>query len=206
MAPRNKGISVVKELWIKNPRESLRLPPRNKVLPVSYSDYINGPAWAAKKRQFKSQRELLCECCKDDRKLDVHHLTYERLYNERLSDLMLLCRRCHEAVEQAIQRKRLTRKGNTKKLRADTVAFLRGYLSVKPTRRKIPNEYLQRQHAARIAFHKKLQDEARERQRIFDEKNRLKREAKKAARKFHKSIRRKIDVDYVPGEIRSEHY
>lgn len=176
---------------------------------MSYSEYINGPAWAAKKRQFKSQRELLCECCKDDRKLDVHHLTYERLYNEAMGDLMLLCRKCHEAVEQAIQRKRLTRKGNPKKLRAETIAFLRGYLSVKPTRRPFSNAYIEKQHAARIAFHKKRQEEIRLSNIAEAERHKARKKATNEQRIAHQKEQARLQReqrDWNRTEIRSAFY
>jgi 5-methylcytosine-specific restriction endonuclease McrA len=31
-----------------------------------------------------------------ERAVEVHHLTYERLGEERLTDLVALCRSCHE--------------------------------------------------------------------------------------------------------------
>jgi len=32
--------------------------------------------------------------------LDVHHLTYERLGNESMADLAIVCRPCHEKITQ----------------------------------------------------------------------------------------------------------
>lgn len=39
-----------------------------------------------------------CEACSRDKlpnKLQLHHKTYERIFNELPSDLVLLCARCH---------------------------------------------------------------------------------------------------------------
>ncbi|MBU2018766.1 MAG: hypothetical protein KJ941_03890, partial [Bacteroidetes bacterium] len=34
------------------------------------------------------------------------HATYERLFHERLSDLVTLCRKCHEAITNRIRKER----------------------------------------------------------------------------------------------------
>src|SRR5207253_1892600 len=36
-----------------------------------------------------------CAVCKTTRRLQVHHLTYERLGHERMSDFKILCKRHH---------------------------------------------------------------------------------------------------------------
>jgi len=48
-------------------------------------------------------------CLSRDR-LEVHHLTYARLGNERLTDLISLCRECHKAIH----RKQSNKRGNNK--------------------------------------------------------------------------------------------
>ena len=37
-----------------------------------------------------------CEKCQQRGRLDVHHLTYARIGREKMSDLQVLCRPCHE--------------------------------------------------------------------------------------------------------------
>ncbi len=39
-----------------------------------------------------------------DKAIDVHHLTYERIGGERLSDLIALCRKCHVDLHRANQK------------------------------------------------------------------------------------------------------
>jgi hypothetical protein len=42
---------------------------------------------------------LRCAHCRTtDASLDVHHKTYDRFGNERLDDLIALCRPCHDVV------------------------------------------------------------------------------------------------------------
>jgi len=41
---------------------------------------------------------IICEFCHSDSKFNFHHKTYERLGNERDTDLVILCDNCHERV------------------------------------------------------------------------------------------------------------
>lgn len=41
-----------------------------------------------------------CEYCGKSAELQVHHLTYKRLGEERPSDVMALCERCHEIADR----------------------------------------------------------------------------------------------------------
>ncbi len=74
---------------------------------MNYHQYIHSEAWReTKKRFYKSKlvkrSELgqpFCFSCKRfDLPLDVHHKTYKTLGKERLMDLALLCRECHDLV------------------------------------------------------------------------------------------------------------
>jgi hypothetical protein len=38
-------------------------------------------------------------CAAEDVQLDVHHNTYERLGGEEISDVIPLCRECHQGYE-----------------------------------------------------------------------------------------------------------
>ena len=83
---------------------------------LKYRNYLNSPQWQAKKQQLleRSRKKAgsdnifgVCERCgykpwKPN--LQVHHLTYERIYEEKLEDLILLCPKCHKE-ETARQRK-----------------------------------------------------------------------------------------------------
>ena len=61
-----------------------------------------------RERVLTSQRERLgrniCERCPPDANeklatdLHVHHLTYERLGEERMEDVAILCRKCHDKI------------------------------------------------------------------------------------------------------------
>jgi hypothetical protein len=54
-------------------------------------DYLKSKEWKAKRKAVKERCQNICERCHKYSVDGVHHLTYERLYNERLEDLQGLC-------------------------------------------------------------------------------------------------------------------
>lgn len=60
-----------------------------------YAGYIKSSAWYAKRDLKLRKSGYKCWWCGTSYNLEVHHLTYERLGNERLSDLMVLCHDHH---------------------------------------------------------------------------------------------------------------
>jgi 5-methylcytosine-specific restriction endonuclease McrA len=67
-----------------------------------YDKYLETPHWKEFRRQaFAEQRKTLGEnrcnrCQKSKVTLHVHHLTYERLGKELLTDVEIICGECHE--------------------------------------------------------------------------------------------------------------
>ena len=61
-----------------------------------YINYIKSEKWAKKKQELFQEKGKKCELCGSTKHIHVHHLTYERLYNELIIDLQPLCRSCHE--------------------------------------------------------------------------------------------------------------
>ena len=64
-----------------------------------YTDYINSLAWKTARCKFISNAEYTCQRCgadDDDLVLEVHHLHYRTLGNERDEDVMVLCQECHK--------------------------------------------------------------------------------------------------------------
>lgn len=70
--------------------QSTTLPTYNS----SYGVYMASREWALKKRSVKARSGGKCERCGAPSQ-NVHHVTYERLYHERLDDLLDVCRPCH---------------------------------------------------------------------------------------------------------------
>jgi len=62
----------------------------------SYQGYLDSPQWSAKKTIILKMWGWRCALCSAGTELDVHHSTYIRLGREFYSDLLPLCRECHE--------------------------------------------------------------------------------------------------------------
>jgi hypothetical protein len=67
----------------------------------SYREYLEGPEWAETRTRYRSSGKLQsCLVCRAPN-VDLHHRTYRRLGQERLDDLVALCREHHELVHEA---------------------------------------------------------------------------------------------------------
>ena len=62
----------------------------------TYSEYLESPHWLTVKARKLNQSNRLCEACRTDQRLEVHHLNYNSIGNEALFELMVLCHDCHE--------------------------------------------------------------------------------------------------------------
>jgi 5-methylcytosine-specific restriction endonuclease McrA len=70
-------------------------PPRR--FSSEYLAYMGSNAWACRRRTVVANSGGICADCGSQVRLDVHHLTYARLGREHDSDLVAVCRRCHNA-------------------------------------------------------------------------------------------------------------
>lgn len=64
----------------------------------AYLTYLESKHWATVRDEALRVAGYSCQLCNiDDQEavLDVHHRTYERLGNEDIGDLTVLCRDCH---------------------------------------------------------------------------------------------------------------
>jgi 5-methylcytosine-specific restriction endonuclease McrA len=70
-----------------------------------YNKYITGPRWAAKREAWFNAFGKWCRACKTTYgPIQLHHMTYDRLGRERMSDLVALCNKCHREVEALYRR------------------------------------------------------------------------------------------------------
>ena len=68
---------------------------------MKYEEYIQSKEWRAKKRERLVKDNFLCQDCRIPNKaLEVHHITYDRLGDEDIFDLVTLCRKCHIDIHQ----------------------------------------------------------------------------------------------------------
>lgn len=73
-----------------------------------YQDYIASPKWRAKREQRLQIDGYRCRALGCTTDLEVHHVTYDSLYMERMEDLITFCRECHAAIT-AVQQRRIKR-------------------------------------------------------------------------------------------------
>jgi hypothetical protein len=63
---------------------------------VTYQQYLQTDHWKEVRRMALEWAGYKCQVCNSPHELDVHHRTYERKGRERLQDLTVLCRSCHQ--------------------------------------------------------------------------------------------------------------
>lgn len=83
-----------------------------------YLNYIKSDEWYNLKIDLLEVRGCKCEKCgkkKHPTSLHIHHLTYERLYDELPADLMILCALCHAKEHGIIKPKKPVVKKRFKK-------------------------------------------------------------------------------------------
>jgi 5-methylcytosine-specific restriction endonuclease McrA len=63
-----------------------------------YDAYLSTSKWKALREKVLLRAKGLCEGCGERRATQVHHLTYERLGNEMLFDLVAVCHDCQKQI------------------------------------------------------------------------------------------------------------
>jgi hypothetical protein len=65
-----------------------------------YQAYLCSSEWWAIRNKVTDRCGGTCEKCKIRKVENVHHLTYIRKYQEQLSDLIGLCKKCHDDIHK----------------------------------------------------------------------------------------------------------
>lgn len=78
-------------------------------LSTDYIAYLSSPEWRAFRRRALEEAGHRCSwtSCNVGVKLHVHHVTYERLGRERLSDVLVLCDYHHMVEHRRLSAERL---------------------------------------------------------------------------------------------------
>jgi 5-methylcytosine-specific restriction endonuclease McrA len=63
---------------------------------MTYDEYLQSPEWQERRQRKLRKAGFKCQLCSGKGALDIHHNTYERLGVERETDLIVLCRECHQ--------------------------------------------------------------------------------------------------------------
>lgn len=67
---------------------------------IEYEERFKRSDWQMLRRRKLREQPFCAMCGKDDETLDVHHNNYKRFGRERMSDLVVICRECHELHHQ----------------------------------------------------------------------------------------------------------
>lgn len=69
---------------------------KQKIFKEKYNKYLKSKKWNGKRISVLKRDNYTCRDCGTKKALlDVHHITYDNIFCERLSDLKTLCRKCH---------------------------------------------------------------------------------------------------------------
>jgi hypothetical protein len=68
-------------------------------LKPDYSAYVRSPHWRQFRKSYFASNSAACwVCTKTEDRLVLHHLTYNRIGEERFDDVLPMCARCHRLV------------------------------------------------------------------------------------------------------------
>lgn len=65
-----------------------------------YKLYLKSPEWKSKRKSVLSRDGYTCQACLEAPATEVHHLTYDHIFNEPLFDLVSVCGPCHQAITE----------------------------------------------------------------------------------------------------------
>lgn len=68
-----------------------------------YQEYLRSEHWKGVKAQFKKRGIHKCYVCETKWPLELHHISYARLYREKRSDLIYLCAACHQEAHDFLR-------------------------------------------------------------------------------------------------------
>lgn len=64
-----------------------------------YARYLKSPKWRSKWKAVMERDKRKCRFC-GRTAVQVHHLTYARIFNEMSYDLVAICKECHELLHK----------------------------------------------------------------------------------------------------------
>ena len=65
---------------------------------IDWGEYLKTEAWQEQRAKIFRRDGFQCVCCGAAKNLEAHHITYKNLGAEEKSDLVTLCRDCHEKL------------------------------------------------------------------------------------------------------------
>lgn len=61
-----------------------------------YLEYLQSNEWFAKRAKVLDRDQYICQGCLSKTATQVHHLTYDNVFNEFLWQLVSICEECHK--------------------------------------------------------------------------------------------------------------
>lgn len=58
--------------------------------------------WRSLRSKVLRRDSYLCQSCSNDQELEVHHISYKNFGNESLSELVTVCRTCHQSIHDQL--------------------------------------------------------------------------------------------------------
>lgn len=65
---------------------------------MDYQKYLRSKHWKKTRKKKLKEAGSVCERCRRDKATQVHHLHYGSLHREKMEDLQVVCRPCHEKI------------------------------------------------------------------------------------------------------------
>lgn len=85
--------------WAEAQRLETLLNRERELRREEYQRYLKSPKWRSKCRAVMERDKYRCRFCGQPA-VQVHHLTYVRIFNEALYDLVAICKDCHELLHK----------------------------------------------------------------------------------------------------------
>jgi hypothetical protein len=63
-----------------------------------YEEYLRSAEWLKKRNLVLNRDDFVCQACLEEPATEVHHQTYDQIFDEFLFDLISVCRKCHERL------------------------------------------------------------------------------------------------------------
>jgi len=101
----NKDIRYLKDEFYKQVIVGLHRI-KNEEAWDKYNEYLNSDKWKLKRKKVLERDNYLCQACLTNEAQEVHHLTYNNIYDEPLYELISVCKRCHIKIEEQKQTKK----------------------------------------------------------------------------------------------------
>lgn len=89
-----------------------------------YAAYLKSETWQNKRLERLKLAKFRCSACRSRKEVQVHHLTYARIFQEEMGDLLPLCDTHHDAAEKLIAAGKLDRNGDVGFLACETLRLI----------------------------------------------------------------------------------